>query len=162
MKGASMFESILILILVQAGIFGLFCAFIAAQKNRSTFGWFVIGFFFSFVAVLALIAIPANKFGNQQSSISSDDEEASFDGLGRGVFQGERELSSSKYQLFLVQKYGIEKNATLEKYISGNEVFNSLDDAINHADARYQIYLQGKLSKGENFSEMIRSIQRKV
>ena len=52
-------EFILIIVLLcQALIFGYFCSYIAKEKGRSGSDWFWLGFFFSFVAVLALIAVP--------------------------------------------------------------------------------------------------------
>ncbi len=46
------------LILVQALIVGWFSAYIAGQKNRSRTNWFILGFLFSFLALLALVALP--------------------------------------------------------------------------------------------------------
>ncbi|NLT51437.1 MAG: hypothetical protein GXX85_11015 [Ignavibacteria bacterium] len=51
-------QTILLVILLQAVIFGAFCSFIAKEKNRDSAGWFFSGFFFSIIALLALIAIP--------------------------------------------------------------------------------------------------------
>ncbi|MCL4547142.1 MAG: zinc ribbon domain-containing protein [Bacteroidetes bacterium] len=49
---------IFLIILFQGIIFGSFCSFIAKEKNRDAPGWFILGFVFSFLAVLALVAIP--------------------------------------------------------------------------------------------------------
>ncbi len=54
-------ESIWVLILLQAIIFGFFCSFIAKEKKRDSGSWFMLGFFFSFLAVLALVAIPKQE-----------------------------------------------------------------------------------------------------
>ncbi len=43
---------------ISGFIFGSFCAFIAKEKNRDTFGWFILGFFFTIISLLALIAVP--------------------------------------------------------------------------------------------------------
>jgi drug/metabolite transporter (DMT)-like permease len=51
-------ETLVIIIIVQAFIFGAFSSFIAKEKNRDQAGWFFLGFFFSFIALLALIAVP--------------------------------------------------------------------------------------------------------
>lgn len=51
-------ETFLMIFLLQAFIFGGFCAFIAKEKNRDSAGWFFLGFLFSLIAVLALIAVP--------------------------------------------------------------------------------------------------------
>jgi hypothetical protein len=45
------------------------------------------------------------------------------------TFSGERALDSDSYRLYLVRKYGIEKNATLEKYVVIDRVFASLNEA---------------------------------
>ena len=51
-------DTLVFVIIIQAFIFGAFCAFIAKEKNRDQAGWFFSGFFFSFIALLALIAVP--------------------------------------------------------------------------------------------------------
>jgi drug/metabolite transporter (DMT)-like permease len=51
-------EILWLIIIVQAFIFGAFSSFIAKEKNRDQAGWFFLGFFFSFIALLALIAVP--------------------------------------------------------------------------------------------------------
>ena len=51
-------DSILLIVLVQAVIFGLFASFIAREKGREAGGWFFLGFFFSLLAIFALMAIP--------------------------------------------------------------------------------------------------------
>jgi len=48
----------IILFLLQGFIFGLFCSFIAREKKRDSVSWFILGFIFSFLAILALIAVP--------------------------------------------------------------------------------------------------------
>lgn len=49
---------VFIIFVLQACIFGGFCSYIAGQKGRGRGNWFILGFCFSFLAVLALIAIP--------------------------------------------------------------------------------------------------------
>ena len=51
-------ETFILIIVIQAFIFGAFSGFIAKEKNRDQAGWFFLGFFFSFIALLALIAVP--------------------------------------------------------------------------------------------------------
>jgi hypothetical protein len=46
------------LLLIDGLIFGFFCSFIAKQKNRDASSWFWLGFFFSFIALIALISVP--------------------------------------------------------------------------------------------------------
>lgn len=56
-------------LIIQGIIFGGFCAFIASQKNRDSGVWFFLGFFFSILAVLALIAIPKENSADQPDAI---------------------------------------------------------------------------------------------
>jgi hypothetical protein len=58
-------EIFLTVLIIQGIIFGGFCAFIASQKNRGSGSWFFLGFFFSILAVLALIAIPKENSADQ-------------------------------------------------------------------------------------------------
>lgn len=67
-------EFLWIVILVQGIIFGVFCSFIAREKNRDSGGWFLLGFLFSLLAILALIAIPKidkTKLASTELDISS-------------------------------------------------------------------------------------------
>jgi hypothetical protein len=61
-----MFWTVLI---IQGIIFGGFCSFIASQKNRNSSNWFYLGFLFSILAVLALIAIPKENIADEPDAI---------------------------------------------------------------------------------------------
>ena len=37
------------------------CAMIAGQNNRSQFGWFLLGFLFSLIALIILIILPRKE-----------------------------------------------------------------------------------------------------
>lgn len=39
-------------------IIGFFCAFIAKEKHRGGFGWFVLGLLFGLFALIAIAAVP--------------------------------------------------------------------------------------------------------
>ena len=54
-------STLAVIIMVQAIIFGSFTAFVAKEKNRGTLSWFFLGFFFSIIALLALMAVPAKQ-----------------------------------------------------------------------------------------------------
>jgi len=47
-----------VLFFLSGVVVAFFCAFLAAEKNRSTFAWFFLGFFFSLVALLTLAGAP--------------------------------------------------------------------------------------------------------
>jgi hypothetical protein len=53
-------------------------------------------------------------------------------------FDGSADVFDQSYQLFLVKRFGIEKNNTLDKFVIGNEVFADLPSALAVADARYR------------------------
>ncbi|GEM_PF-3175313 len=50
----------ILLIYLTAGlVIGAFSSFIANEKNRNGFNWFLLGVVFNIIAMLALIAVPA-------------------------------------------------------------------------------------------------------
>lgn len=55
-----------------------------------------------------------------------------------GLYEGDRRLDDASYQLYLVKKFDIEKNNTLEAYVVGNKKFGSLDDALRYAHSEDQ------------------------
>lgn len=130
-------EFIFIALVIQGLVSGFFCSYIAGEKNRNKVGWFWLGFCFSILAVLALIAVPkyddAESFGKTPSLLKSNDEDQNKN----RIFGKERNLNSSSYQLFLTKLFSIEKNLTLEKYVIQDDVFDTLVDALCEADKRY-------------------------
>jgi hypothetical protein len=52
---------IIVVLLIQASIFGFFCAYLAGEKNRGQSDWFWLGFIFSFVALLVLMGVPSRR-----------------------------------------------------------------------------------------------------
>ena len=128
----------LILLVLQGLVFGFFCSYIAKEKNRDQSSWFWLGFCFSILAVFALIAIPkADNIESNAHSPFSPSESNIERNLEKDAYEGERNVASPSYQLFLTRQFNIEKNATLEKYVIGNDVFNTLEDSIQEADSRY-------------------------
>jgi RNA polymerase subunit RPABC4/transcription elongation factor Spt4 len=51
-------ELILLLLLIANGIFAFFCSYVAEQKKLDPINWFILGFVFNFLALIALVAIP--------------------------------------------------------------------------------------------------------
>ena len=49
------------------------------------------------------------------------------------VFSGEKDLNNDMYQLYLVEKYQIKKNDTLNKYVLNDKPYNELKDALEAA-----------------------------
>ena len=52
---------ILPLYLISGVVIGLFCAYLAVQKEHSGGAWFVLGLLFSFLALLVLIGLPSEQ-----------------------------------------------------------------------------------------------------
>ena len=61
-------EVYIIILIVQGIIFGGFSAFIAKEKKRDEVVWFILGFLFSFLALVALVAIPEITVANTQKT----------------------------------------------------------------------------------------------
>jgi hypothetical protein len=128
---------LLILILIQAVIFGCFCAYIAGQKNRGKIEWFILGFLFSILAILALVSIPTLKAEEDADERSASKPEYQVPSVPEKRFAGVRNIAESNYQLFLAKEFGIEKSETLDKYVISDNVYDTLNDALKEADARY-------------------------
>jgi hypothetical protein len=54
-------------------------------------------------------------------------------------YDGAKSLANDGYKIFLVKKYGIEKNAALDKIVSNEKLFNTIDDALAYADSLEQV-----------------------
>lgn len=62
---------LLLIIGISGVVFGGACAIVASNKNRDAFGWFVLGFFFSLVALVVIAALtPLIK--NESTEDASD------------------------------------------------------------------------------------------
>ena len=58
LKRVMVMESFWAFVIVQAVVCGGFCAFVAGQKNRDSITWFLLGFFFSVFALIAIAGVP--------------------------------------------------------------------------------------------------------
>jgi hypothetical protein len=154
--------------LIGSLLFALIPAFIAKNKGRSFGLWYLYGLFLSFFAFLhALLIKPNEKADGMKkcpacaSIISSNASvcplcrtnfNVSNNNINKEInqlnktsevsdYQGERDVSSLQYQLYLTKRYNIEKNITLEKYIVSDEIFKDLDEAIKHCDELYSKFI---------------------
>ena len=166
-------KAVVILILVGL-IISIIPALVASSKGREFFLWYIYGLFLFPFALIHAIVIKPNELANGmtkcRSCASVISEEAKICPSCRTIldgseieainttasrkqkesgFEGERDISSSSYQLFLTREYGIEKNATLEKYVIGNDVFTTLEESLREADRRYKLKLSDALEKEE-------------
>jgi hypothetical protein len=67
-NGGNMDQIIWIIIISQALVCAIFCSFVAGEKNRSAAGWFFNGFFFSFIALIAVSGIPIRIIQKREES----------------------------------------------------------------------------------------------
>jgi hypothetical protein len=128
---------LLFLLVIQGVIVGFFCSYIAKEKNRDSTSWFWLGFWFSIIAIFALIAVPKVESRNSSNSLKSPTTNAPEQSFEKSAFSGERNISLPAYQLFLTRRFAIEKNATLDKYVIGDDVFSTLEDSLSEADSRF-------------------------
>lgn len=49
-------------------------------------------------------------------------------------FMGEMSVDNDAYKLFLVKKYNIEKNTTLDKFVANEKLFGTVDEAVVFVD----------------------------
>ena len=53
--------SILLIFLVQGAIFGIFTSLVANGKGHSGGGWFLVGFFFSLIGLIAAVGLQSRQ-----------------------------------------------------------------------------------------------------
>lgn len=111
-----------IIILLVAGLgFGVVGVLIAAHKNASTTAGFWLGALLGpiglvIVALLGPVAAP----GAPQPSATPRE------------FAGAPDLANDGYRLWLTGRFGIQKNDVLGKYVVGERLFSTVDDALEH------------------------------
>lgn len=93
------------------------------QRNYAMLGGFVA----AFGIFLIFRAEPKEKQGhsNNQANISPNKNDKTF--------AGNKSIENDAYKIFLVQKYSIEKNVTLDKFIVKDKLFNSIEEALLYA-----------------------------
>ncbi len=77
-------------------------------------------------SAIAQLKLDASKY--RQS------EPAAAPSAGTQRFLGEMSVDNDAYKLYLVKKYNIEKNPTLEKFVANEKLFGTVDEAIAYVD----------------------------
>ena len=132
------------------------------QKKSPMFAKYLLGYIGIFVVIIGIILIVTGIFGsgaaiifgivftigggymrylssqavsvehseqtlnvNQNINVQNTDQNK--------VFSGEKDLTNDTYQLYLVEKYQIKKNDTLNKYVLNDKPYNELKDALEAA-----------------------------
>lgn len=113
---------IFVFLLIQAVIIGWFCSYVAGQKNRDKGSWFLLGFLFSFLAFIALAAIPAIEV---KPAFIADDE-----GVSRKCpFCAEMVKREAIFCRFCQHDLPpVEAKSIAEKIVNSAEVSSSTDE----------------------------------
>lgn len=82
-------------------------------------------------SLITLIGVIIGIFGKPISKLS--DGASSKTPSAEVKFEGERDLTSDSYRLWLSNKYGIERNDVFDRFVMGEKTFENLDDALQSA-----------------------------
>jgi hypothetical protein len=98
------------------------------QRNYSMLGGFVavVGIFFLLRTESKDTQVKDMKEKPKNQPISSPRI------INQG-FSGNKSIDNDAYKIFLVKKYSIEKNVALDKFIVGERLFNSIEEALIYA-----------------------------
>lgn len=118
-------------------IFGLIGLAIANNKGLNGTAGFLLG---AFLGPIGLIIVALLSSSQTPTTLNKRD--------GLTDFQGEKDLTNDTYKIWLVSKYGIEKNETLSSFICDEKIFPTIDQALFHANIleiekeKYEIELE--------------------
>ena len=107
-----------VMLIAQGLIIGSLCSYVASQKNRNGSNWFVLGFFLSILALIALVAIPPLP--------EDEDTDTDTSQLGNSSTRG----SSTRKCPFCAEEIAVE--AIKCKYCK--EYLNKIPDEQNISD----------------------------
>jgi hypothetical protein len=57
------------------------------------------------------------------------------------TFNGDKSLTNDAYKIYLVKKYGIEKNEALGKFIVSDKLFNSIEEALSYTSGVEEVLI---------------------
>lgn len=132
----------LLLLLLQGTVVGFLCSYVAGQKHRNKLNWFVLGFMFSLLALIALAAIPTLQTAsaalpaNSQRSTPAIQTEKNDSAQ---VFIGASNLVDDAYKIWLVERFNITRNDALGGLLCDRKIFPTIEAALSHA---HEIYAQ--------------------
>ena len=93
------------------------------QRNYSMLG--------GFVAVVGIFFLLRTESKDKQEK--SSDLPITSPRIDNQGFNGSKSIDNDAYKIFLVKKYAIEKNVALDKFIVGEKLFNSIEEALIYA-----------------------------
>lgn len=87
-------------------------------------------------SLITLVGVLMGIFGKSISEVSEGTSTVAPS--ARVDFQGERDLSSDGYRLWLASTYGITRNDVFDRFVVGEQTFETLEDALLSAHASDQ------------------------
>lgn len=113
-----------VILMISSFVFGFAGSFIAKNKGVTQSTGFWLGFFLGPIGLIIVALL--NPSSVRRINVSDQ-------------FDGDRDLLSDRYQLWLTKKYDIQRNDTLGRYVVGDESFINLEEALKDADRREDI-----------------------
>jgi hypothetical protein len=127
-------------VLITSVIFGLGSGAIANAKGRSFLGYFLLGFFLSFVGLLIAIGMPAISIAKPHDVLDGEKRVGlplASHAHARLFTQADIDNFSDPFKLYLVDHYGIKRNEVLEKFVLQEILYSSLDEVLVEARHLY-------------------------
>lgn len=98
-------------------------------------------------SLVTIIGVILSLFGNFDNNSEKDITEK-LNPVGQ-KFEGERDLASDSYRLWLGRVYGIARNDVFDRFVIGEATFATLDDAIAEAHAQECAKIQEMAAREE-------------
>ena len=115
-----------VLFIIVNLIWGAFTGFVAKEKGRGYFNWFVLGFFFWAIALLAVIGVPSLTAINRERAIAQNNNIVPVPPESANLEVG-RKATLDTQQAQTGENAGLLHEAYLESKKRGS-VYNNLDD----------------------------------
>jgi hypothetical protein len=98
--------------------FSIVCAIIAKSKGRSPVAWFFLSCLISplFTLILVIVLNPA------EAEVIVEEVK----------FSGDRDLNNDAYKIFLSKKYDIQKNDVFGKFVCQEQMFPTIEEALDY------------------------------
>lgn len=109
---------IFLVVFISGIIFGLIGSFIAKNKGVTQSSGFFFGFFLGPIGLIIVALLNPTS----QNFVSSTG------------YQDGRDLVADRYRLWLTQRYDIQRNESLNRFVVASDSFETLEDALGHAD----------------------------